>query len=251
MSGVAPVMAAPRLPWAMYKPLAAISQDWLVPGIGNVPESTVAVMRPNHAFIEAYLVGLNHEMARELLWRGFPTDQRGTVFDRFWSESAAEIAPIHGWTRALGENQAGARQAQLVLLVKGELVRSFPEASVFLQRATAGPDGARRPDPALGGASTLLPIFGGRLDPDIRFVGFDITADRASGGASAPPGDEFGYYFVLQEQPGDLRFGPPAGAPEGGFETPQSQTAPQADATAKAYLRPAFRLYVHADDLIG
>ncbi len=38
------------------------------------------LLRTNNRFIEAYLVGLNHEMGRELLWREYPTDQRGTYF---------------------------------------------------------------------------------------------------------------------------------------------------------------------------
>ena len=35
------------------------------------------------------MVGLNHEMARELLWREYPTDQRGSYFRQFWDASAA------------------------------------------------------------------------------------------------------------------------------------------------------------------
>jgi hypothetical protein len=43
--------------------------------------SALARDRP---FLEAYMVGLNHELARELLWREFPTDQRGGYFRQFW-----------------------------------------------------------------------------------------------------------------------------------------------------------------------
>ena len=35
------------------------------------------------------MVGLNHEMARELLWREYPTDQRGSYFRQFWDASVA------------------------------------------------------------------------------------------------------------------------------------------------------------------
>ena len=41
-------------------------------------------MLTNPPFIEAYMVGLNHEFARELLWREYPTDQRGPPFRQFW-----------------------------------------------------------------------------------------------------------------------------------------------------------------------
>ena len=30
------------------------------------------------------MVGLNHEFARKLLWREYPTDQRGSYFRQFW-----------------------------------------------------------------------------------------------------------------------------------------------------------------------
>ena len=49
-------------------------------------------------FVEAYMVGLNVEMARELLWRGFPTDQRGTYFDAFWG--TARRGPVSRRHRA-------------------------------------------------------------------------------------------------------------------------------------------------------
>ena len=35
------------------------------------------------------MVGLNHEMARELLWREYPTDQRGSYFRQFWDTAIA------------------------------------------------------------------------------------------------------------------------------------------------------------------
>ena len=42
--------------------------------------SRAAVLETNPKFVEAFMVGLNTEMSHELLWRGFPTDQRGTYF---------------------------------------------------------------------------------------------------------------------------------------------------------------------------
>ena len=64
------------------------------------------------------MVGLNHEFARELLWREYPTDQRGSTFRQFWDvrsffnagnandedlkEKLRDIPPLHRWTRELG-----------------------------------------------------------------------------------------------------------------------------------------------------
>ena len=50
-------------------------------------------LKTNRRFMEAYMVGLNVEMGRELLWRGFPTDQRGTYFDHFWGVRRAGDDP--------------------------------------------------------------------------------------------------------------------------------------------------------------
>ena len=88
------------------------------------------------ALYRSLLVGLNHEMGRELLWRGFPTDQRGTYFRQFWDiqgrvpvpkpeerEGLKDIAPITVWaeTAHLGEQAGkGSTEGQMVLLIRGD-----------------------------------------------------------------------------------------------------------------------------------
>lgn len=44
-------------------------------------------------FGDSNLVGLNHEMARELLWSEYPTDQRGTYFRQFWDTRESNSDP--------------------------------------------------------------------------------------------------------------------------------------------------------------
>ncbi len=78
------IMAAPEFDAPMYKPLEEISQELLLPGLETVPQNTIALLQTNGRFVEAYSVGLNHEMARELLWREYPMDQRGSYFRQFW-----------------------------------------------------------------------------------------------------------------------------------------------------------------------
>ncbi|MEL7162490.1 MAG: hypothetical protein AAFN92_17160, partial [Bacteroidota bacterium] len=41
----------------------------------------------NRAFVEAFLLGANHELAGELRWREFPTDLRGSYFRNFWDKT--------------------------------------------------------------------------------------------------------------------------------------------------------------------
>ena len=57
------------------------------PASTRSPDDSVGLLQTNHAFIEAYMVGLNHEMARQLLWAGYPTDCMGSYFRQFWDVS--------------------------------------------------------------------------------------------------------------------------------------------------------------------
>ena len=73
----------------MYEPLRDLGHDWLMPGAGSIPADTVTVVLANQRFVESYLLGLSHEMARELLFHEYPTDQRGTYFPQFWDTRGA------------------------------------------------------------------------------------------------------------------------------------------------------------------
>ena len=80
-------MAYPKFDVPMYKPLAEYSSELLLPNINFIDQNSISLLETNQKFIEAYMVGLNHEFARELLWREYPTDQRGSYFRQFWDVS--------------------------------------------------------------------------------------------------------------------------------------------------------------------
>ncbi|HWO64975.1 MAG TPA: hypothetical protein VNO31_33570 [Umezawaea sp.] len=236
------VMAYPRFDTPMYTELLRMSTDTFVPNLGLLPPNSITLLENDRRFIESYLVGLNHEMARELLWREYPTDQRGTPFRQFWdprtaparpNESAAarrerlyDIPPVHEWGTGalLGENPnprpvpgSPPRESGLVLVIRGELLRKYPTAAIYAHRA----EWPKRKDPPGGpdksGERVLaelpvgvdpprnlvrLPIYEAKADPDIYLLGFDLGADEARGG-----GGDLGWFFVLKERPGDPRFG--------------------------------------------
>lgn len=200
-----PIMDAPSFPQPMYEALRDLSQDFLLPGLDDVPGNTVALLETNSTFVEAFMVGLNAEMSSELLWRDYPTDQRGTYFRQFWDTSAGEaqvdLAPITQWgNNHLGENTPNTR-GKLVLLIRGELLRRYPNTVLYAVRAikTSGQlDVSRKPE------DERPPIFRGTLKPDVTFVGFDLSEDEALGN---PPNDPNGWYFVIQQQPTEPRFG--------------------------------------------
>ena len=73
----------------MFEPLSDYSPEIFLPGIKDIEDNTVGILETNPIFINSYMVGLNHEMARELLWRGYQTDQRGSYFRQFWDVKAA------------------------------------------------------------------------------------------------------------------------------------------------------------------
>lgn len=239
-----PILVAPKLPWPMLRPLLALSLDWMAPSLAarGAPEDYIALLTANPAFIESYLAGLNEEIGREMLWRGFPTDQRGTVFDRFWSGDRAEWPPLHRWTGTLGSHGLPGTVPTLVIAIRGALLRRFDRAKVFLQKANAAHPPA--PLPTLGDpAATQYPLVETRLPGDIACFGFDLTEDEAIGG----PGRGNGWFLVFQEPPTDLRFGPPAGTTAGHHVAGSGD----ADLFAETALRPPQRVYLHAATLLG
>ncbi|MFI0976332.1 hypothetical protein ACH4SP_04785 [Streptomyces sp. NPDC021093] len=238
-------MAYPVFDLPTYRALLDQSVDAFVPHLGLLPQNSITLLANNREFIESYLAGLNHEMARELLWREYPTDQRGTPFRQFWDPRTAQlrpgestalrrercydIPPVHTWptTGRLGRNPnpppgGGPRKEDLVLVVRGELLKRYPTAAVYAQRAEwpPGKDGLPdltqervpvtlpdedRPPPSL----VRLPLYEAKVEPDLTLLGFDLDADEARG---APPTDA-GWFFVLKERPGDPRFGVDDAAP--------------------------------------
>ena len=99
--GLTAIMAAPVFNRAMYAALEDYDRDWLVPGLGTIAERDfVTLLSINPSFAEAFLVGASDEMGRELLWRDYPADQRGTYFKRFWDAEEDELTePIHRFSR--------------------------------------------------------------------------------------------------------------------------------------------------------
>src|SRR6185437_12658791 len=100
----------------------------------KVPPNTLGIVVANQEFVEAFMVGLNHEMSRELLWNEYPTDQRGTYFRQFWDvrafviadggepdpEKQKDIRPIHTWKAGLGSHSSRDPAERLVLFLRGE-----------------------------------------------------------------------------------------------------------------------------------
>ncbi|MFD6879688.1 MULTISPECIES: hypothetical protein [unclassified Streptomyces] len=230
-------MVYPEFDIPMYAPLLDLPGDNFLPNIDKIPPNTITLLETNQRFIEAYMLGVNVAMASELLWREYPTDQRGSYFRQFWDPSAAtdreglskeelreklrDIPPIHTWSRFshLGDHdhreRPGETGEEAVLVIRGELLKKYPTAVIYAQRArwqrtdgeidtskprefeTAGPEEDR----------LKTPLYEAKADPDITFLGFDLKVDDVKGGSGEPGDDDPGWFFVIKERPGEPRFG--------------------------------------------
>ena len=211
------VMPAPSFDWPMYRELAAIDDEYLLPGVGDIERDSVGLVTTNPRFVEAYLAGLNHEMARLLRWRLYPTDRQGTYFREFWDhdpdpyadetvDAKADVEALTEWDGELGENVTA--DPPTVFVIRGELFRRYPNTVLYAAKAERDEDedgrSYRRPQTPPGSIEEEsegieFPSFDGELGDDVHFFGFDRTIDELVA-------DE-GWFFVLEEPPAEHRFG--------------------------------------------
>ena len=168
------------------------------------------------------MVGLNHEFARKLLWREYPTDQRGSYFRQFWDvrsfidseglsedalqEKLYDIPELHRWLPGLeprrrtttaprpGEQQrAGrardSRRAAEEVSDHGDLRaprglgRETPTATIDLSEPRKLVPLDRRPRRQQPPRDKMRsPLYEAKADPDIYFFGFDLTIAEVKGG---------------------------------------------------------------------
>jgi hypothetical protein len=217
-----PILAAPEFLQPMYFPLEQLSPSYLLPGAEAVPRDSVSLVVQNHKFIESYMAGVNDEMTRQLIWEDYPTfNQQATYFRQFWDVSAyvpqngdptdstqlknylLDIPPIQNWgDTPLGSNVGpkNAGSPGVVLLVRGELFRRYPNTIVYAVKATRNSDGT----PGYDDSVHCYPTFRGTLPTDITFLGFNLTTQDACNGS---PNYPLGVYFVFQQPPSEPRFG--------------------------------------------
>ena len=231
-------MAHPDFEDAMYAYLRDINKELLIPNLQLIPPNTISLLETNPKFIESYMVGLNHEMGRELLWREYPTDLRGSYFRQFWevkgisnpstpadAELLKDITKVHTWqsTSALGAHKPPPNlkadvqppEKHLVLVIRGELLKRYPNTVIYAQKAIGDKFGNNiiRGDDMTAAQfvkELKFPLFKAEIEPDLRFFGFDLTLKKAKGEKRSndfPADDKRGWFFVLQEVPGEPRFG--------------------------------------------
>jgi hypothetical protein len=250
------VMNYPDIKAPTYLPLSNISKEYFVPNLGLIPNNTISLMKPNQEFIESFIAGLNHEFGRELLWNEYPTDMQGSYFRQFWdvsvvpnrdglsakdfAESLKDVFRLHEWDRASALGSHNKRDAQgdktqVVLVIRGDLLKRYPNTIIYAQQATWANEEIRKNRLILSDEKGTLyesdpkdprlrfPLYRAFVAPDIYFIGFDLTFAEVKGDpgldetaemrAKLRP-DQLGWFFVLQEVVGEPRFGLDVSAPE-------------------------------------
>lgn len=218
------VMAYPRLEEPMSGRLARLDAEAMMPGANAIPNDFLVLARTNNRFVESFMVGANHEMARELLWRGFPTDQRGTPMRHFWDrlDDQPDLGELHLWNGALPLGRqpppgGGPAGDKLVLVIRATLVRRFPNLMVYARRRKPGAQTLAVPDdftavdaadgiPQLPATLDMIvrrPVFAGPLPPDLVYVGFDIPIENPAQARA----EVDRWCFVLEEPMTEPRFG--------------------------------------------
>ena len=266
-------MAYPEIDTPMYKPLIDLSTEFFLPNLNYIEQNTISLLETNQRFIEAYMVGLNHEFARELLWREFPTDQRGSYFRQFWDvsdyifpqekldeiinqakaaldedateedinnkidesirEKLMDIPKLHLWSKysKLGDHdnreEPGENEEEVVLVIRGELLKKYPDAVIYAHTAKWKPKSDEDPTPDKSQERELIPLpadseenppadivrnplYEAKVDPDIYFFGFNLDVTEVKGLSEGDPADLYdraGWFFVIKERPGEPRFG--------------------------------------------
>jgi hypothetical protein len=235
---LAGLLAAPAVPAPLYPMLADTAAQFILPGADRSPPNAIMALAAEPRFVAALLVGFNTELARALTWRGYPLDQQATLAAHFWdyrgqAPAAADIPPIAGWDPAAAlADIVPSAAAMTVLAVRGDLLRRYPRTAVYAVRAA---DDHTLADESVAG-NVCQPDFTGFFAPDLRFFGFAMSA------ATARDEDGAGWFFVLQEQVTESRFGSDA-------VTAQPLTGTAAD-VAVAAVQPPVRVALHARDIL-
>ncbi len=192
----------------VWRHVAELVPDWLLPGVGQLPADAVIGAETNPAFTDAFLVGLNTRVVEELRWRNIRVAADCTPIRTFWTRTDAatgqrlpDVVGIANWAlgSALGDAQhrppglpAG---ADLALVFRSRVFDRYPHTLVYLVTARHGGVVDFTVAPAADAPRTL-PSFQGHVGGDVVFFGFQ----------GVPPASLPTLWVVLEEPESGYRF---------------------------------------------
>ena len=141
-----PIMAYPEYfdPTVFY--LRQMSTRFILATSDQLREDSISMFESNPKFEEAFLAGMNTEMGKELMWREYPSDERGSYFRKFWDkldlpdcvDDYFDIKEMHLWNGKLGKNHRAGVDTLVVFVVRGKLLRAYPNTAVSIMQYANG-----------------------------------------------------------------------------------------------------------------
>ena len=183
--------------------------DLLLPGVGQLTRDRVYAFESNPVFVEAFLLGVNHQALAELRWRNLRIASACTPLRVFWGRIAGgggdpldDIRSVGLWPNNSPLGDAQHRPAQvaaqnLILVFRTDLFRRYPDTIVSaipaaIVNGQPNFDEAAAPD---GSQARQWPVFQGSIGEDVTFFGFPFTPQQGEA-----------MWFLLEEPPPGYRF---------------------------------------------
>jgi hypothetical protein len=196
---IGPVEIEPELDLPLWSFLSSRSPDWMLPGVGDLVDGDVVPLSTNPVFVEALLIGANHQATAELRWRNMPLVTRWSPLRKFWQRKSkdVDILPIKSWPNAAALGSAAVvppgRTSEAVVAFRTSLFRRYPATVVYLFPAAANWK-APKPEDDMN-IGRVLPTFTGTIGPDVTFFGFPLKPEALAT-----------HWVVLEEPPAGHRF---------------------------------------------
>lgn len=194
------IVTEPVWPEPVIDQVLRMAPELLAPGLSGVPQDAIAGMRYDPAAMEAIMVGANHELMRELRWRGVPCDTAVSPVRRAFPAPTRggtlvpDLAPLRAWQDTdLGTHSEGAG-IDFVAMMRSSLIRRFPNVVITLNRAKLK-DGRRVLDTA---RAPVAPAITGTLGEDLVYFGFPPVGDL---------GQDAGWFLTFVQPDVGLSFG--------------------------------------------
>jgi len=223
------ILVDPVWPEAVFEAMFEQDPALLAPGLKNLPTDAVVGLVYDPVAMEAVMVGANHELQRELRWRGVPVGKQASPFRRAFpaphsagsTQDRTDILPLSQWgDTPIGTHADPSFDLGFVAIMRSDLVKRFPGTAVMLVRALMGSNGKRDLQPnavTFGKRNHLMPILQGTIGRDLMYFGFpnierpDIEGGTLEG-ANESAHDDQGWFLVFRTDAGGQTFGLGAGS---------------------------------------
>lgn len=210
----------PEIDLPLVEALSEIAPGLVSPALATMKPNTMTLLGLDRPFCEALMLGANHELMRELMWRNYPGRLDMTPLRRLFPQPdlagpqnprrEAHTLPIADWTGKAGTHLT--ETVGSVLLMRSPILELFPDLAMFVYPAVWVAGGGRALAPS-DRHSAVHPAVRGNLEPDALYLGYRQSPVELAGvaerPADIPDGSTVraGYWLVFHGPPGQETFG--------------------------------------------